>query len=410
MRRASVLLALLLASGGCERAPDTPVATAERGDFRREAAVEGFLKAAKSTPLSAPNEAASAMRVAWLAPNGSRVAAGDVIARFDETEWKQALLDSEGKNAGVGLKRGKQSVAAASAETAAALDSEVAQRELAVAERFQMNDETYASRHELVESALDAGLARSRDAHARGVREVQRQVAVGESSLLEIEGRQVALQIERARSGLAALALTAPHAGLVVFLRDWRGNTTRVGDTVWPGEPIAEIPDLAEMECEVFVLEADAGGLAVGKKVRVALEAHPGVEFDGELRRVDTIAKPRMRGVPVQFFGATIRLDRTDPELMKPGQRVRAKIEIDRREGVLMVPAAAVFSREGGTFVRRRAGAGFETVPVEIAATGGGRIVIASGLEAGDEVALADPDAADSAPASTPSRAAGQRP
>jgi HlyD family secretion protein len=389
----AIAVALLeLAAAGCEPRPETPLATAVRGEFVREANVEGFLKAARSTPLSAPSEAQSAMRVSWLATNGTRVAAGEVVARFDETEWTRELADAFGKRTGVGLKSTKQRIQAESAESGANLDSEVARQELAVAERFQVNDELYASRHELAESALDAGLARSRDVHAQGIRSVLGRVASGEASLLAIESRQAELQIARARSGLAALALAAPHAGLVVFLRDWRGNTTRVGDSVWPGQAIAEIPDLTEMECEVYVLEADAGGLAVGQKARVVLEAHPEVDYEGEVRRVDTIAKPRMRGVPVQFFGATVRLARTDPERMKPGQRARARIEIDRRQDVLQIPAAAVFNRAGKSFVRRRSDAGFEVVPVEIAATGGGLVVIAAGLEAGDEVALADPE------------------
>ncbi|MEO8276480.1 MAG: efflux RND transporter periplasmic adaptor subunit [Thermoanaerobaculia bacterium] len=385
------LLACVLWNG-CDRAPATPTARALRGDFLRAVEVEGFLKAAKSTPLTAPTGADSAMRVSWLAEDGAHVAAGDVVARFDETEWTKALAEAEGKRGGVGLRMEKQRIAASGAESGAELDSDLARRELEMAERFQVSDSSFTSRNEMVESALDAGLARSRDLHARGVRDVQRRVAAGESALLAIEDRQAGEEIAHARSGLTALSLAAPHDGLVVFLRDWRGNTTRVGDSIWPGQRMAEIPDLSEMECEVYVLEADAGGLAIGQKATVRLEAHPEVEFAGQVKRVDAVAKPRFRGVPVQFFGATIQLARTDADLMKPGQRVRARIEIDRRSDVLLIPAAAVLSREGHSFVQRRGSAGFELVSVEIAASDGGRVVVTSGLSAGDDVALAAPE------------------
>ena len=41
---------------------------------------------------------------------------------------------------------------------------------------------------------------------------------------------------------------------------------------MWRGQPIGEIPDLKSMKAEVFVLEADAAGLAVGEKATLSLE------------------------------------------------------------------------------------------------------------------------------------------
>ncbi len=70
------------------------------------------------------------------------------------------------------------------------------------------------------------------------------------------------------------------------------------------------------MEAEVFVLEADAGGLAVGQPAEVVIvEARP--ERDVHRRRSTTsttLAKPRIRGVPVQYFGVDARARRDRPD------------------------------------------------------------------------------------------------
>ena len=147
------------------------------------------------------------------------------------------------------------------------------------------------------------------------------------------------------------------------------------------------------MKVEAFVLEADAGGLAEGKPARVHLEAHPGAVYEATIQQVDKVAKPRHRGSPVQYFAVTLKLAKSDPKLMKAGQRVHAEILLDDLHDVLTVPRQAVFEVQGRTVAYRRSGKAFEPVPIETGATGRGRVVVTKGLADGDEVALEDPTA-----------------
>lgn len=185
--------------------------------------------------------------------------------------------------------------------------------------------------------------------------------------------------------------MRAPHDGILVLTRNWRGEVPRVGQSVWRGEPIGEIPDLAAMKADVFVLEADAGGLAVGAKAMLTVESHPEKEIPATVTRVDGLARPRQRGNPVQYFGATVELSATDPSFMKPGQRVQARIVLDERDGVLSVPRQAVVEEKGKKLVFRRKRGRFEPVEVETGAFAPGRVEIRKGIAAGDEVALVDP-------------------
>ncbi len=152
-----------------------------------------------------------------------------------------------------------------------------------------------------------------------------------------------------------------------------------------------ELPDLSEMKAEVFVLEADAGGLAVGQEATVVVEARPARTYRARVGRVDTLAKPRLKGSPVQYFGATLELERTDPEVMKPGQRVRAEILIAEIPDALVLPRQAVVEDGDRHFVFKKNGRAFERVEVELGTAGLGRVTIASGLEEGDVVAARDP-------------------
>jgi len=92
----------------------------------------------------------------------------------------------------------------------------------------------------------------------------------------------------------------------------------------------------------------------------------------------------------VQYFGVTIALDKTDPAIMKPGQRVQATLVLDQ-EDAIVVPRQAVFTKESKSIVYRKTATGFEPVTVELGAATAGRVVIKSGLGDGDTIALRDP-------------------
>ncbi len=159
------------------------------------------------------------------------------------------------------------------------------------------------------------------------------------------------------------------------------------------------------MEVELFVLEVDGGGLAKGLAVSVFLDSRPGRRFSGTIKRVDDLAKQRRKDVPVQYFTAIVALDKTDPEVMKPGQRVRAEIQVAESEG-LVVPRQAVFSVDGHDVVFRREGDSFEPMTVKVGATTAGRVILESGVDSGDVLALTDPRSNNLAEASTHSETA----
>jgi hypothetical protein len=184
--------------------------------------------------------------------------------------------------------------------------------------------------------------------------------------------------------------VTAPNSGVFVLQRHWNGEPLRVGDTVWSGQTLAELPHVDALQAEVFVLEADAGSLAVGLAAEVIVEAQPGHTWGAKVQRVDTLAQPRHPEVPVHYFGVTLALDETDTELMRVGQRVRATVRIER-PAAIVVPRQAVFDREGKTVVYRRSGAGFDPVEITLGPASAGRVVVESGLAEGDEIALRDP-------------------
>ncbi len=370
-----------------------PVHEVRRDRFVHKVSGEGILKAARSTPLTVPVTLKRSVKIAWMVDDGTPVQQGDVVVRFDSTDLETELLDGR-----VGFVTAESKIAKTRTEGGAKIrnfdrDSEVAQLELDSARKFQSKDEEILSRNEIIESEINEELATRRLTHLDGTRETQKVLSKAEEDLLFIERRKANMKIQQAEESLRSLEVRAPHEGIVVFHRDWRGDLPQVGDMAWRGQPLAEIPVLEQMEAEVQVLEADAGGLAVERPALVILEGRPDVTFEAKIRRVDNVPKPRARGIPVQYFGVTLALSQTDPAIMKPGLRVHATLMLEERSNSVAVPLQAVFEREGQKVAYRLTKGQFDAVPVVLGPVSHGRVIVEQGLEEGDVIALRDPTA-----------------
>ncbi len=387
----SGLLAAFLPTPSSNAASGVPVLRVAPEDFERRVPAPGNLKAVTATPISVPTGVPGPFRIGWVAPDGSRVKQGDVVIRFDPSAMEKRLVD-----AGDDLKENRLTMEKKQIEGAAELrkleqDAAMARLELADAKQFQKKDALIFSRADIIESEIDQGLAEEREGHAQATRQTRQKLSGTEAALLQIKIRQADAKISQARAALQALTVTAPHDGVLILKRNWRGETTRVGDSVWNGQPLAEIPDLSRMEAEVYVLEADAGGLTPGRQALVTVESAPGVTWPAKIARVDALAKPRIMGSPVQYFAVTLALARTDPRVMKPGQRVQATLFLEQRKDALLVPRQALFDREGRTVVYRRSGKGFAPAEVKLGPSTLGRVVVESGIRRGDVLAMRDP-------------------
>jgi hypothetical protein len=393
---ASVALALRLRPRASEHGGpaaahgELPSVVLKLQPFRQEVGANGNLRAVKAAPLTVPVATGGPLKIAWTEPDGSRVAQGQVVVRFEPTDFEKRLKDGQADRSTADAKLQKEETLTAAALRGRARTEGLSQLELEKAREFQNKDPEIFSRNQIIESEINEQLSSARSQHAGATRKIESALSQNKLELINIERKKALFAVEQAQKGLDSLELKAPHAGILVFEPNWQGNLPAVGDSVWPGQKLASLPGLEEMEAEVFVLEADAGGLKVGKTARVVVESHPEVVYAAKILRVDTLAKRPVRDVPVQYFGVTLQLERTDPTWMKPGARVRAVLQLEDRQA-LVLPRQAVFEERGQQIVYRWQGGSFAAVNVVLGPSSLGRVVIEQGLAEGDRVALVDP-------------------
>jgi len=394
-RRDALLSGVALALGSActktARAPGALVATVQRRRFERVVAADGLLRAVKATPITVPQDAEGPQRVIWLAADGATLKEGDVVARFDDSELRSRLADGESNRAVALAKLQNERMLLSTSQTDRQRTATTVTRNLDLSRKFQPRDAQIFSRDQILESEIDERLQVAKVEHAGSAKTVDGDVARSKIKMVGVEAGTAAAAIKRAREGLSRLEARAPHGGLFMLRRTWMGEMVKTGDTLWPSESFAEVPMVAEMEAEVFVLEADASGLAQGKKAVVIIEAQPHHPLQAEVVRVETVAKRRQRKSPTQYFAVVLGFKTTDPTLMKPGQRVRAKLTLTQ-EDALVVPRPALFDRDGKWVAFRLEGGRFVPAPVKLGSSTAGLVAITEGLRENDVVSLRDPE------------------
>ena len=347
-------------------------ATVETGEVVDSLEAEGRTRVRDRYVITAPIQA-QARRLALDA--GDAVAVGDVLAVLDPLP--APALDARAR-----------SLATANAAAAASRVS-AAREELAAADVALVQLQREAQRLDaLAKSSLVAreSAERARSLEARGQREAAGARFRLATAQYELEAAKSVLAMgSRDRSDDVALELTAPVDG--VLLRHHFESTR----PVQPGDPLLEIGDPATMEVEVDVLSADAVKLREGMAVELHRwgEATP---LQGRVRRIEPagFTKVSALGVEEQRVWVIVDISSEHAAWQRLGDayRVNARFVLDRRSGVVRVPATALFrTAEGWAVFREQSGRAVATA-ISLGLQGGAWAEVRDGLAPGETVVV----------------------
>jgi multidrug efflux pump subunit AcrA (membrane-fusion protein) len=366
---AAALLALGCGRGQPAAAPAgaaPPPVRVVRGALEDRFVLGGELKAVASEDLVAPRTPTWTVSVRWLAPDGAHVKKGDRVVEFDASSFASALGD---KRLAVVRAAGELDSETAKAATEVSDKKMEVQRKRAELDkaRAAVNvDPDLYPRRQFQEKQLD--LQRAQDALAKAQEDLASQRRVG-----ALDGKVKTIALERAERELKelserldSLVLRAPRDGLVQIGDNPReGRKFLLGDTTYPGWPVATMPDTSKMQVQAQLHDVDDGAIRVGMPAACVLDAYPDRVWKGTVKEVSPIARTQGREVTRRFFNVIVALDQT-ADLMRPGMSARVEVIRRRARDVLLVPRTAVRASGGKTLVRLLQGGDEAAQPVDI--------------------------------------------
>ena len=377
-------------------APEVPTARVERRDFITTISARGELKSARSVQIMAPQT--PDLKIVRLAADGKPIKAGEVVVAFDASTQEDRLLEevTEFRQVESEIEQAKAEHSIADEDNDMVLMK--AQYELERAE-LEASKQEILSEIEGAKNRIDVGVAEGDLTMSQVTIEATDLQQNAELTRLHERLDKAARDRDTTRRYLGSMALRSPVEGVVNILPNNRAQgsfgTSRPpfqeGDTVWTGAVLAEIPDLSSLRVEFRVEEIDRGRVQEGQPVRIRVDAVPEARLAGKVDWLSPIATLVFRRLPPEKnFPAYASVDELHPRL-QPGMSCTVDVIVERRPEVLVVPAKASFQIDGKPHVFVADGGSFRQRPIEVASRNSEDIVIASGVEEGERIALVNP-------------------
>lgn len=394
-----VVAAVAYASVGRDAAPDLPTAEVKRGEFVDALELRGEIRPLRSVVITSPMQSGE-LQILKLAANGTKVKAGDVVVRFDDTTLQRTIQEKQSE-----LKQANAEIEQANAQSRIAVEQNAtalmkAKYDIERAKLDLKRGET-VSRIENEQAKL---LLADAEQRLRELEEKVKSDATGAQADLssKLRKREKALfDLKRAQDGLARLEVKAPSDGVVNILPNYRsGNMMgaapefREGDRAWAGAAILELPDLSSVHLLARLDESDRSRLQANQPASVRIEAVPGKEFKARIDSISMLARVDYQSSwpPPRNFDLDLLLLEEDARI-RPGMTAVARIATERVADVILVPSEAVFQRDGSPVVYVLDGREFEERRVEIGRRGKEQAIVTSGVAPGAHVATRRPAA-----------------
>jgi len=326
-------------------------------------------------------------QIVSLAPEGNNVKSGDSLINFDaqkvredlqryQSELDQANKELEKTRATIDLERQELVARLAAAENKY---EKLKLKEGAGGELQASNDV------EKDKLAVEQG---KREVEALKERiEWHKKSSEATYNIIQSRKARAENRVNSIQKGMEGFQAKSDRDGVVVYKVKWNGERYRVGETVWSGMPLVEIPDLNTILAEALVPEVDIGKIKTGQHAEVSIDAFPGRSFPGSVKSVGTLIRPKSWDIPNKVLDVQIGLDQLDVSVMRPAMSIRVKVETNSVSDCIAVPLKAVLTTAEGAVVKVKSETGWRLQKVKLGDSNGIDIIVSEGLNNGDRIA-----------------------
>ena len=367
-----------------------PVAPAHKGDFLVIIRSRGELKAARSVSVYAP--IVPQLRIAWLAPSGTVIHKDDPMIRFDSSASEQQLQQKEAT-----LRQAQATLEQTVAQSSITLDqdnSDLADAQFTVERaRLEVSKQEIVGQIQAEESRIALGVAEQHLKAQQATVALHRASETSRIASLTRQRDNAKLDVDITKSRISQMAISAPITGFLVFATNnsqgWMdAKPFKVGDNVFAGMQLAEIPDLETLQLEGKIEETDRGRITAGQQAIVRIDSLPELALPAKVGSISPLAEQSNEWPRTRSFKAWAPLSHPDPRL-QPGMNGGMDIVINRIPNAISIPAKALFTRGGKPVVYLEEKGRYTPAEVQVLARNPDEIAI-SGIASGSMVALVD--------------------
>jgi len=292
--------------------------------------VTGEIESASSAFFGPPSvPSIGQYTISFMAPEGRVVKAGAPILKFDPQVLMTQLRDKSNALNEKQKQLEKQEIVAQEvvAEVKLKLQEAISSLDKATL-KADIPVDLLASR-DYKENKLLLKQAELTMALGQQELEMEQRVQDTEISILKREIAVLTSEVTQFQASIESMTIKAAGPGVVIYTVNHRNDKHEVGDNVWRGRRVMELPDLSQLQVHLEVPERESARIAVGQSVKFVVEAAPDQQFYGEIIELASVIHTKSRNQPARVFDATVSMKDPDSTLMRPGMSVSAEIRLD---------------------------------------------------------------------------------
>jgi multidrug resistance efflux pump len=380
---------ILASSNGSADDAGAAAVEVKRGAIKKVLLLDGELRAVRSRTIFGGSSWED-VKIVYMPPEGTVIKAGDLALELDSTNTLNKIKDTDEKI----VAAENEIVRVRSQHESALRDLEVELSKLWLTyEQAKLKGKVpneVVSRREFQEAQL--ALEKSKTEYENHLNKIEqkKKEQSAELQVKIIEKEKLKVQLDLAKSDLDGMKIKAPTDGMVLYNDHWNERRKlQVGDLVWPGWPVVQLPDLTEMEVLAQVNEVDGPKLSIGARAEVELDSYPDKAITGEIKEISQTAIKANRMAKAKIFRVTISLNQTLMEIMKPGMSALVSVTISETQPNLLVPRSTVkFEGESAKVMRIESADARRDVAVTILAADALNYLVAGNgaLKEGDRI------------------------
>lgn len=350
------------------------IAQVSRGLLVRDVAVNGRMVAAISPTLYSTASSTVTLRV----KAGDSVKKGDIVAELESPDLSNQLKREQASYEQLEAEVARQHILARKQKLLARRDADQAEIDRVAADRtFQRIEKAgllgVVAKYDFLKAQDTLKTAEVRAKHAELATALE-----NEDVDLTLKTKLSQLQQQRlvrddAKRKVEELKLKAPVDGMVGTL------SVANRSVVAANTALMTLVDLSQLEVELEIPESYVADLGLGMTAEVTIN---GVKATGKLSALS----PEV--VKNQVL-ARVRFNGEQPSGLRQSQRVSARLLIEEKPNVLLLPRGPFVESEGGRFAYLVDKGIARRTPLKIGATSISAVEILDGLKEGDKVVIA---------------------
>jgi HlyD family secretion protein len=353
------------------------VAEVTRGTLVRDASVNGRVVAAVSPTLYATAPATVTLKVAA----GDTVKKGQVLALLESPDLSDALKREQSSYQQLEAEVARQRILAKKQKLLAEREAATADIERLSAQRTLERYDSVAQEgiiakidYQKAKDALNSAGIRARHASQAAALEGDDVGLALQTKVAELDRQR--LSMANAQRRVDELSVRAPVDGFIGTL------SVQNRSVVAANAALMTLVDLSRLEVELEVPETYVADMGLGMSAEIALG---NASAGGKLSALS----PEV--VKNQVL-ARVRFDGEQPKGLRQSQRVSARLLIEEKRDVVLLPRGPFVESEGGRFAYVVHGGEAVRTPITLGATSVSSVEIVSGLKPGDKVVIAGTD------------------